>query len=119
MARPHHRLNFQCAANIERSTFPTARARRGFSAVRGLASGAKPISRDTTGLQDRKAISAKIGGVPQTLCEWVKKGKVNSGVREGITSEERVRIKALEREVKELRRANEILKLASAFFAQA
>ena len=66
-----------------------------------------------------ESISAKIGCVPQTLHEWVKKSEVDSGVREGVTSEERVRIKALEREVKELRRANEILKLASAFFAQA
>ena len=45
--------------------------------------------------------------------------KVDTGVRDGIPSEERERVKALEREVKELRRANEILKLASAFFAQA
>lgn len=64
-----------------------------------------------------ESISAKIGCVPQTLHEWVKKSEVDSGVREGVTSEKR--IKALEREVKELRRANEILKLASAFFAQA
>ena len=66
-----------------------------------------------------ESISAKIGCVPQTLNEWVKKSEIDSGAREGITSEERDRIKALEREVKELRRANEILKLASAFFAQA
>ena len=45
--------------------------------------------------------------------------EVDTGLRDGVTSEERERIKALEREVKELRRANEILKLASAFFAQA
>ena len=66
-----------------------------------------------------ESISAKIGCVPQTLNEWVKKSEIDSGAREGVTSEERDRIKALEREVKELRRANEILKLASAFFAQA
>jgi transposase-like protein len=66
-----------------------------------------------------ESISAKIGCVPQTLNEWVKKGEVDSGVRDGVTSDERERIKALERENKELRRANEILKLASAFFAQA
>ncbi len=66
-----------------------------------------------------ESISAKIGCVPQTLHEWVKKSEIDSGAREGITSEERERIKALERENKELRRANEILKLASAFFAQA
>ena len=66
-----------------------------------------------------ESISAKIGCVPQTLNEWVKKSEIDSGAREGVTSDERERIKALEREVKELRRANEILKLASAFFAQA
>ena len=66
-----------------------------------------------------ESISAKIGCVPQTLNEWVKKSELDSGARDGVTSEERERIKALERENKELRRANEILKLASAFFAQA
>ena len=66
-----------------------------------------------------ESISAKIGCVPQTLNEWVKKSEIDSGAREGVTSDELDRIKALEREVKELRRANEILKLASAFFAQA
>jgi len=57
--------------------------------------------------------------VPQTLLEWVKRQEVDSGQREGLSSSERERIKALEREVKELRRANNILKTASAFFAQA
>jgi len=65
------------------------------------------------------SIAPKIGCVPQTLLEWVRKHEVDNGMRDGINSEERERIKALEREVKELRRANEILKLASAFFAQA
>lgn len=66
-----------------------------------------------------ESIAPKIGCVPQTLNEWVRKHEVDTGLRDGITSEERDRIKALERENKELRRANEILKLASAFFAQA
>ena len=66
-----------------------------------------------------ESIAPKIGCVPQTLHEWVRKLEVDSGLRDGVTSEERDRIKALERENKELRRANEILKLASAFFAQA
>ncbi len=57
--------------------------------------------------------------MPQTLNDWVKKHEIDTGLRDGITSEERDHIKALERENKELRRANEILKLASAFFAQA
>ena len=57
--------------------------------------------------------------MPQTLLEWVKRQEIDSGVREGVTMAEAQRVKDLEREVKELRRANEILKLASAFFAQA
>ena len=65
------------------------------------------------------AIAPKIGCVPQTLHEWVKRFEVDAGVREGVTTSEAQRVKDLEREVKELRRANEILKLASAFFAQA
>ncbi len=60
-----------------------------------------------------------IGCVPQTLHDWVRKHEVEHGMRDGVTQAERDRVKALEREVKELRRANEILKLASAFFAQA
>lgn len=66
-----------------------------------------------------ESIAPKIGCVPQTLHEWVKRVEIDSGVREGVTSSEAQRVKDLEREVKELRRANEILKLASAFFAQA
>ena len=66
-----------------------------------------------------ESIAPKIGCVPSTLLDWVNRDEIDTGVRDGVTSEERDRIKALEREVKELRRANEILKLASAFFAQA
>jgi transposase len=66
-----------------------------------------------------ESIAPKIGCSAHTLLEWVRRQEVDSGQRAGVTSEERERIKALEREVKELRRANEILKLASAFFAQA
>ncbi len=62
-----------------------------------------------------ESIAPKIGCVSQTLHEWVRKQEVDTGLRDGVTSEERDRIEALEREVKELRRANEILKLASAF----
>ena len=57
--------------------------------------------------------------MPQTLNEWVKRAEVDAGVREGVTTSEAQRVKELEREVRELRKANEILKLASAFFAQA
>jgi transposase-like protein len=66
-----------------------------------------------------ESIAPKIGCVPQTLLEWVKRVEVDAGARVGVTTAERERVKELEREVKELRRANEILKLASAFFAQA
>jgi len=66
-----------------------------------------------------ESIAPKIGCVPQTLHEWVRKHEVDTGLRDGVTTDERERLKALEREVKELRKANEILKLASAFFAQA
>ena len=66
-----------------------------------------------------ESIAPKIGCVPQTLLEWVKQAEVDAGGRPGVSTVEAKRIKDLEREVKELRRANEILKLASAFFAQA
>ena len=66
-----------------------------------------------------ESIAPKIGCVPQTLNEWVKRDEVDNGPREGLTTSEREQLKALQREVKELRRANDILKTASAFFAQA
>ena len=66
-----------------------------------------------------ESIAPKIGCVPQTLLSRVQRQEIDSAVREGVTSTEAKRVKDLEREVKELRRANEILKLASAFFAQA
>ena len=66
-----------------------------------------------------ESIAPKIGCVPQTLLDWVKQTEVDAGMRPGVSTDEAQRIKDLEREVKELRRANEILKVASAFFAQA
>ena len=66
-----------------------------------------------------ESIAPKIGCVPQTLLVWVKRQEVDTGVHEGVSTTETQRVKDLEREVKELRRANEILKLASAFLAQA
>ena len=63
-----------------------------------------------------ESIATKIGCVPQTLNEWVKRAEVDAGTREGVTTAQAQRVKELEREVKELRRANEIMKLASAFF---
>jgi transposase-like protein len=65
------------------------------------------------------SIAAKIGCTAQTLNEWVKKAKRDSGVRAGVPTEVAERPKALERENRELRRANEILRKASAYFAQA
>ena len=66
-----------------------------------------------------ESIAPKIGCAAVTLHDWVKKHEVETGVRDGVPNAERERIKTLEREVKELRQANEILRLASAFFAQA
>lgn len=66
-----------------------------------------------------ESIAPMIGCTPQTLHEWVKRDQIDPGERDRVTSDEREHLKALEREVKELRRANEILKVASAFFDQA
>ena len=55
---------------------------------------------------------------PETLRKWVRSAEVDTGKRPGLTTEERQRLQALERENRELRRANEILKAASAFFAR-
>ena len=60
--------------------------------------------------QAAMSISAKIGCVPQTLNDWVKKAEVNNGKRPGVSSEMAERMKALERENRELRQANEILR---------
>jgi transposase len=63
------------------------------------------------------SIANKFGVSHETLRKWVGKAEVDDGLRPGLTSDERDRLKALERENRELRRANEILKSASAFFA--
>lgn len=65
------------------------------------------------------SISQKIGCVPQTLNEWVKRVEVDSGQRAGVPTDMADKVKALERENRELRQANEILRKASAYFAQA
>ena len=65
------------------------------------------------------SIAAKIGCTPQTLHNWVAQAERDSGARAGLSTEERERMKALERENRELRQANEILRKASAYFAQA
>lgn len=66
-----------------------------------------------------ESIAPKIGCASQTLLDWVKRAEVDAGKRPGTTTAEAQRIKELERENKELRRANDILRTASAFFAQA
>ena len=65
------------------------------------------------------SIAEKIGCVPQTLHDWVRKAEVDSGQRAGVPTELAEKLKALERENRELRQANEILRKASAYFAQA
>ena len=65
------------------------------------------------------SIAAKIGCTAETLRGWVRQAERDQGLRAGPTTDDRERIKALEREVQELRQANEILRKASAYFAQA
>ena len=66
-----------------------------------------------------RSIAEKIGCSPETLRKWQLQSEVDGGRRPGLATDERVRVKDLEREVRELRRANEILRKASAYFAQA
>ena len=65
------------------------------------------------------SIAGKIGCTPETLRKWVRRTEIDTGRRGGLTSDERARIKELERENRELQRSNEILRKAAAFFAQA
>ena len=62
------------------------------------------------------SVAAKLGPTPETVRKWVRRAEIDGGARPGVTTAERARIKDLERENRELRRANEILKAASAFF---
>ena len=64
------------------------------------------------------SIAGKFGMTPETLRQWIRRAEVDGGQRAGVTSEERERVRVLERENRELRRANEILKAAAAFFAR-
>jgi len=66
-----------------------------------------------------KSIAPKIGCSPECLRRWIQQAEMDQGLRPGLTTDERARFKELERENFELRRANEILRKASAFFAQA
>ncbi len=65
------------------------------------------------------SIASKIGCTAETLRKWVRRSETDQGIRSGMTSSDRERLKELEREVRELKRANEILRKASAYFAQA
>jgi transposase-like protein len=65
------------------------------------------------------SIAAKIGCTAQTLHDWVKKAEIDSGQRAGVPTDMSDKLKALERENRELRQANEILRKASAYFAMA
>ena len=65
------------------------------------------------------SVASTIGCTSETLRKWVRQEERDTGKRAGLTTDERARLKALEREVRELKRANEILRRASAFFAQA
>ena len=65
------------------------------------------------------SIAGKVGCTAETLRKWVRRAERDQGLREGLTTSDRERLKALERENGELKRANEILRKASAFFAQA
>jgi transposase len=65
------------------------------------------------------SVASKIGCTPETLRKWLRRTQVDAGKRPGVPSAERERVKELEREVQELKRANEILRKASAYFAQA
>ena len=65
------------------------------------------------------AIASKVGCTTETLRKWVRQSEIDQGERSGLSRSERERLKELEREVRELRHANEILRKASAFFAQA
>ena len=65
------------------------------------------------------SVAKKIGCTPETLRKWIRRAQNESGERSGLKSDDRQRLKDLEREVKELKRANEILRKASAYFAQA
>ncbi len=65
------------------------------------------------------SIAGKLGCTPETLRAWVRQAERDHGKRAGLTTDERERLRQLEREVRELKRANEILRKASAFFAQA
>jgi transposase len=66
-----------------------------------------------------QSIAMKIGCTPESLRRWVRQAEIDDGTKAGQTRDDKTRIKELEREVRELRKANEIIRLASAYFAKA
>lgn len=66
-----------------------------------------------------ESIAEKIGCTAETLRRWIRQAEKDNGTRDGLTTDEKTRIKELERENRELKKANEILRLASAYFAKA
>lgn len=66
-----------------------------------------------------RSVSSKIGCSAETLRNWIRKEEIDTGKREGLTTTEREHMKQLEKENRELKKANEILRLASAYFAKA
>ncbi len=88
-------------------------------AATGGADGAGPRGDHASQWAAIGSIAAKIGCAAETLRQWVRRAERDRGQRPGTTTEDRERIRALEREVRELRQANEILRKASAYFAMA
>ena len=84
--------------------------------IRMVQEHAKEHSSEWSAIQ---SVAYKIGCSPETLRKWIRQAEKDQGKRPGLTTDEREQLKALEREVRELRRANEILRKAAAFFAQA
>ncbi len=69
--------------------------------------------------QSASAVTLKLGMTPETLRRWVRRAEIDGGIRAGLSTDQRTRLRELEREVRELRRAHEILQDASIFFATA
>ena len=65
-----------------------------------------------------RSVTSKIGCSPETLRHWIRRDEIDTGKREGLTIHERERMKQLEKEYRELKKANEILRLAAAFFTK-
>jgi transposase len=79
----------------------------------------RPFAGGAERVVGEQAVAPKLGTTAETLRKWVRQAERDAGQRPGLTTSERERLKELEREVRELKRTNEILKTASAFFAQA